>query len=81
MQTELAATRTKIDEIFAVREDLHDQTALAAEYHRLTEREDALLLAIRGRILYLTRDARYSWAKCVPMRSYAGSTDGHPEAD
>jgi hypothetical protein len=51
MQTELAATRTKIDEIFAVREDLRDQTALAAEYHRLTEREDALLLAIRGRIL------------------------------
>ena len=48
MRTELTATRTKIAEILAIREDLRDQTILAAEYRRLTDREDALLLAIRA---------------------------------
>jgi hypothetical protein len=48
MQTQLAAIRERIEEIFAIRNESHDQTVLDAEYHWLTDREAILLKADRG---------------------------------
>ena len=45
MQTQLAAIRERIDEIFALRNESHDQSVLDAEYHWLTDREAILLRA------------------------------------
>jgi hypothetical protein len=48
MQTQLAAIRERIEQIFAIRDESRDQTALAAEYRALLEREAILLRAPRG---------------------------------
>ena len=49
MQAVREATRTTTEEIYAIRDDAHDQSALAAEYLALTEREAILLWAIQIR--------------------------------
>jgi hypothetical protein len=48
MRTQLAVIRSRIEEIFVIRDDAHDQTLLAAEYRALIDREVLLLLAING---------------------------------
>jgi hypothetical protein len=47
MQDQLTATRKRIEQIFEIRNESHDQTVLAAEYREMTDREDVLLGAMR----------------------------------